>query len=47
MLHITINEKTNNVVSEQVQYKLSCTSIEDGWRLEILDSESRGIVLSV
>ena len=40
-------EKTNNVVSEQVRHKPSCTSREDGRRLEILDLESRGIVLSV
>ena len=35
------HEKTNNVVSEHVRYKLSCTSTEDGLRLEILDLESR------
>ena len=35
--------KTNNVVSEQVRHKPSCTSKEDGYRLEILDLESRGI----
>ena len=35
--------KTNNVVSEQVRHKQGCTSTEDGWRLEILDLESRGI----
>ena len=40
-------EKTNNVVSEQVQHKPSCTSSEDGYRLEILDLESGGIVLSI
>ena len=39
--------KTNNVVSEQVLHKPACTVTEDGWRLEILDLESRGIVLSV
>ena len=39
--------KTNNVVSEQVRHKLSSTSTEDGKRLEILNLESRGIVLSV
>ena len=32
---------------EQVRHKPSCTSTEDGYRLEILDLESRGIVLSV
>ena len=39
--------KTNNVVSEQVRHKLGCTATEDGQRLEFLDLESRGIVLSV
>ena len=39
--------KTNNVVSEQVRRKPACTVTEDGWRLEILDLESRGMVLSV
>ena len=39
--------KTNNVISEQVRHKLGCTATEDGQRLEILDLESRGIVLSV
>ena len=38
-------EKTN--VSVQVGHKPSCTSTEDGWKLEILDLDSRGIVLSV
>ena len=36
-----------NVVFEQVRHKLSCTSTEDGWRLEISGLESRRIVLSV
>ena len=40
-------EKTNNLGSDQVQHKPVCTVTEDGWRLEILDLESRGIVLSV
>ena len=31
------HEKTNNVVSEQVQHKSSCTSTEDGYRLKILN----------
>ena len=39
-------KKNNNVVFEQVLHKPSCTSTEDGWRLEILDLESKGIVLS-
>ena len=39
--------KTNNVVFEQVRHKLGCTVTEDGQRLEILDLESRGIVLSM
>ena len=41
------HEKTINVVSEQVVYKPSCTSTADGYRLEILDSESRATVLFV
>ena len=39
--------KTNNVVSEQVGHKPGCTSTKDGYRLEILAIERRGIVLSV
>ena len=39
--------KTNNVVSEQVGHKSRCTITEDSLRLEILDLESRRIVLSV
>ena len=41
------HEKTNNVVSEHVRQKPSCTSTEDGHRLEIWVLESRGIVLFV
>ena len=41
------HEKTNNVISEQFSHKPSCTSTEDGWRLEILDLENREIVLSL
>ena len=33
-------------VSDQVRHKPGCTATEDGWRLEISDLESRGIVLS-
>ena len=40
------HEKTNILVFDQVQHKLGCTVTEDGYRLEILDLESRGIVLS-
>ena len=40
-------EKTNNVVSGQARHKPSCTSKGDDQRLEILDLESGGIVLSV
>ena len=39
-----VPEKTNNC-SDQVQHKPACTVTEDGTRLEILDLESRGIVL--
>ena len=42
-----VREKTNNMVSDQVRHKPGCTVTEDGKRLEILDLESRGIVLSV
>ena len=35
------------LVSELVRHKPSCTSTDDDWRLEILDIESRGIVLSM
>ena len=34
-------------VFDQVRHKLGCTATEDGWRLEISDFRSRGIVLSV
>ena len=42
-----VREKTNNLGSDQVGYNPGCTVTEDGKRLEILDLESRGIVLSV
>ena len=31
------HEKTNNVVSDQVEHKPRCASTEDGYRPEILD----------
>ena len=31
-------------VSNQGRHKLGCTTTEDGWRIEILDLGSRGIV---
>ena len=34
-------------VSDQVRHKPGCTTTEDGWRLEISDLGSRGIVLSI
>ena len=40
-------KKNNNGVSEQVRHKSGCTVTEDGWKLEILDLERRGIVLSM
>ena len=43
----SVREKTNNLGSDQARHKLGCTVTEDGYRLEILDLESRGIVLSV
>ena len=42
-----VREKTNNLDFDQVRHKPACTVTEDGKRLEILDFESRGIVLSV
>ena len=33
-------------VSDQVPYKPGCTTTQDGWRLEILYLEGKGIVLS-
>ena len=38
--------KTNNVVSDQVRHKSSCTVTEAGWKLEISDLGRRGSVLS-
>ena len=38
--------KTNNVVSEQVRHKPTCTSTEKSQKLEISDLSRRGIVLS-
>ena len=34
-----INEKTNNLGTDQVQHKPGCIVTEDGYRLEILDLE--------
>ena len=39
--------KTNNVVSEQVPHKPTCTCTEAGYKLEISDLRSRGSVLYV
>ena len=41
------HEKTNILVFDLVGYKPDSTATEDDKRLEILDLESRGIVLSV
>ena len=40
-------EKTNNMVSDQVRHKSTCTSTEDGLRQDILDLESTAILISV
>ena len=40
-------EKTHVLVSDLVRHKTGCTATGDGYRLEILDLESRGIVLSL
>ena len=42
-----VREKTNNLGSEQVQHKPACIVTEDDLRLEIMDLERKGIVLSV
>ena len=42
-----VREKTNNLGSDQARHKPGCTVTEDGYRLEILDLESRGTVLSM
>ena len=36
-----MREKTNNLGSDQDRHRPGCTVSEDGWRLEILDSERR------
>ena len=41
------HEKTNVLVSDLVRHKPGCTATEEGYRLEISDLESRGIVLSM
>ena len=41
------HEKINVLVSEMVRHKPGCTATEDGYRLEYLDLETRGIVLSM
>ena len=38
--------KTNNVVSQQVRHKPTCSVIEAGYKLEILELSRGGIVLS-
>ena len=42
-----VREKNNNLGSDQVRHKPGCTVTEDDYSLEILDLESRGILLSV
>ena len=41
------HEKTNNVVSERVRHKPTCSASRDCYKLEILDLDSRGIELFV
>ena len=41
------HEKTNILVSDLVLHKPGCTATEDGQRLEILDLNRRGSVLSM
>ena len=45
-LNEPVREKTNSLGSDQVRHKPGCSVTEDKL-LEILDLESRGIVLSV
>ena len=48
-VHITsrvMRKQTSNLVSDQVEHKPTCTVTETGYKLEILESERRGIVLS-
>ena len=43
----SVHENTNYLGFRPGTTQTSCTVTEDGYRLEILDLESRGIVLSV
>ena len=45
--HVLHSRKPTIWVFDQVRHKPTCTLTEDGYRLEILDLESRGIVLSM
>ena len=47
ILYEPVHEKTNNLGSDQVRHKPGSAITEDDYRLEILDLESRGIVLSM
>ena len=42
-----VRDKTNNLGSDKVRHKPGCTVTDDGQKLEILDLESRGMVLSM
>ena len=44
---LLLYEPQHEETYKQIQHKPSCTSTEDGEKLEIFDLESRGIVLSV
>ena len=46
LLHEPPRWKTNNVVSEQVRHKPTCTGTEKSKKFEISDLSRRGIVLS-
>ena len=41
------HEKTNVLVSDLVRHRPGCTATKDGWRLEISELESRGLVLAM
>ena len=47
MIFEPVCEKTNKLGFDQVRHKPGCSVTDNGKRLEILDLESRGIVLSV
>ena len=47
ILNEPVRVKINKLCSDQARHKPGCTVTKDGYRLEILDFESREIVLSL